>query len=133
MKFDGLFIYVDGFDNEEFAPQLLADLEAFKARATPGLLVVNDRADKDPEMGPEDFPEWNLGLNVRRSGINQSNLESVFSFLIECSARIERDFVVGCVDTDSRTSEDIAFFGKHSNAGDMARIVSAFAVGEALR
>lgn len=133
MKFDGLFIYVDGFDNEEFAPQLLADLEAYKATAKSDLVVVNDLADKDPDMGPEDFPEWNIGLNVRRSGMNHPTLESIFSFLIDCSARIERDFVVGCVDKELSTSEDIAFFGKNSNASDIARIVSAFAVGEALQ
>src|SRR5688572_14043286 len=62
-----LYAYVEGSDLE----QVVDDIESRVARfvgetrwrhTTPRL--VNQRRENDPSLGPDDLPDWELGLNV---------------------------------------------------------------------
>jgi hypothetical protein len=62
-----LFAYVDGFDLHGIAEGLEAEFVCFVAQsiwARGKPWVVNQRRDDDPSLGPDDLPDWEVGLNM---------------------------------------------------------------------
>ena len=62
-----LFAYVDGSDLHGIATELESQLAQFVAHTgwTWGQpWVVNQKREDDPSLGPDDLPDWELGLNM---------------------------------------------------------------------
>ena len=57
------YVYVDGADLDQCESTLVQALSQFAATSKLAAKVVNDRHSRTPDLGPEDLPDWNLGLN----------------------------------------------------------------------
>ena len=116
-----LFLYVDGSDLHEVAPVLRARFQNFVERqefvAHDVWFVEQTRTD-DPTLGPEDLPDWELGLNLQRkdaTGDRPANwfddVTAVLSLAQLLSVETKRSFVLGASFEDA-TAEDLIFVGE---------------------
>jgi len=135
MAFQTLYAYVDGSDLHEVADLLLDRLRAFVE--SDGWLVrkpsvVNQRRTDDPTLGPEDFPDWELGLNLElpKRGDEPpgwfSDVEKIARFLGELHSTTGRDFVIGIGGGGPGFSEDLFFV--RSASPDVGWLKSALGV-----
>ena len=119
MRF-GIYIYVDGSDLDDVADLLLKRFAEI-ARTLPQARVVDDRFERTPDMDPDDFPDWNLGLNFDLDRASISLVPGLLESVRSLAKESDRDFVVGYYDKHSKIDEDIGFI---QPAKDFSRICS---------
>jgi hypothetical protein len=111
-----LFAYVEGSDLQGIAEGLEAEFARFVAQSvwTWGKpLVVNQRRDDDPSLGPDDLPDWEVGLNMHLPDPGDeaagwfADVEQIARFLGRLHAQTGRDFVLGIGDNERGYSEDL--------------------------
>jgi hypothetical protein len=113
-----LYAYVEGSDLNEVADDIESRIVQFVREtqwrhATPRL--VNQRRENDPTLGPDDFPDWELGLNVELPDAPNEphgwfqDVETIASFLAGLHSITGRDFVIGIGDNECGMSEDLFF------------------------
>jgi hypothetical protein len=113
-----LYAYVDGSDLDEVADDIESRVTQFVREtgwrhANPRL--VNQRRKNDPTLGPDDLPDWELGLNVELPDAPGEahgwfqDVESIARFLADLHAITGRDFVIGIGDNERGVSEDLFF------------------------
>lgn len=64
MEISGLYIYVDGSDLEEVSEAIEKSIKECLAAKDICVKVVNFRYERTPDLSPEDYPEWELGVNI---------------------------------------------------------------------
>jgi hypothetical protein len=113
-----LYAYVEGSDLDEVADDIESRVAQFVREtqwrhATPRL--VNQRREKDPTLGPDDYPDWELGLNVELPDTPNEphgwfqDVETIAGFLAGLHSITGRDFVIGIGDNERGISEDLFF------------------------
>lgn len=111
-----LYAYVEGSDLDVIAEGLEAEFARFVAQ--PGWTwgdpwVVNQKRPDDPSLGPDDLPDWEVGLNMQLPDPGDeptgwfADVERIAEFLGQLHAQTNRDFVVGIADNDRGYSEDL--------------------------
>jgi hypothetical protein len=88
-----LYIYVDGSDLDEVAPDLRYRIEAFVAPYGGRVRVVDQRKEEEP--GPGDLPDWDLGVNFELDALTDSEKKDLLLFFQSLSAEFRREFVLG--------------------------------------
>jgi hypothetical protein len=126
LEFDGLYVYVEGWDNAKIASQLTEFLSASQQEIGFEYRIINDQLDPYPDDRPEDLPPWNLGLNVDKVHVSAANLQSLFTVIVNAVSRFERDFAVGYVDLERNITEDITFVEKANDPSELASTVARF-------
>jgi hypothetical protein len=107
-----IHVYVDGFDLEEVESELLRSFQQFAGGWNLGAIaVINDRSERTPDLGPNDLPTWNLGLNLVFEKIPKSAVEELLAFIRALSKRTGREFVIGDWDPVRNISEAWCFVG----------------------
>ncbi|TVO77087.1 hypothetical protein [Sedimenticola selenatireducens] len=112
MEISGLYIYVDGSDLEEVSEQIESSLVEWLASNSMEANVVNHQHERTPDLSPEDYADWDLGLNITIGQINF--LPELLDHTYGLALKHNRDFVVGYYSEASGISEDITFFGAES-------------------
>lgn len=111
-----LFAYVEGSDLQGIAEGLEAEFDRFVAQSiwTWGKpWVINQRRDDDPSLGPDDLPDWEVGLNMHLPDPGDepagwfADVEQIARFLGRLHAQTGRDFILGIGDNGSGHSEDL--------------------------
>jgi hypothetical protein len=111
-----LFAYVEGSDLQGIAEGLEAEFARFVAQSVwiwEKPWVVNQRRDDDPSIGPNDLPDWEVGLNMHLPDPGDepagwfADVEQTASFLGRLHAQTGRDFVLGIGDNERGYSEDL--------------------------
>jgi hypothetical protein len=111
-----LFAYVEGSDLQGIAEGLEAEFARFVAQSVWAWgepWVVNQRRDDDPSLGPDDLPDWEVGLNMHLPDpVDEpagwfADVERIARFLGRLHAQTGRDFVVGIGDNERGYSEDL--------------------------
>jgi hypothetical protein len=118
-----LYAYAEGNDLHDVADTLVA---AFARLIAEGGWVcgqpwaVNQRREDDPSLGPEDLPDWEIGLNLTLpdSGAEPASwfgdVERIVAALERMHVETGRDFVLGIGHEDRGISEDMAFIGERA-------------------
>jgi len=111
-----LYAYVDGSDLDEIADELQLRLRHFvqsrEWRHGPPT-VINQRRVDDPTLGPDDLPDWELGLNYDLPDPTPetlrwfSDIEAISRFLVDLHGITGRDFVIGMGDRSLGIAEDL--------------------------
>ena len=78
--------------------------------------MITHRSKRTPDLGPEDLPDWRLGLNVDRSDQLRADLDRTVEAAGAFAKKHHLDFVIGYFNADSGTSEDVAFFKNATTA-----------------
>jgi hypothetical protein len=103
---------VDGSDLTAVERHLLAHLDHFaRDWQVPTARVINDKAERTPDLPPDHLPEWNLGLNLEVDSLSREKIEELVRFLSTLARETGRDFVIGYWDPANRISEDWCFIG----------------------
>lgn len=107
-----IYAYVDGSDLHNIENLLLDRFQEFsKTWGVDSVRVVNDKYPRTPDLSPEDFPDWNLGINVEFENISRNELEALVCFLSNAAAESKREFVIGIYFPEKHISEDLCFIG----------------------
>ena len=119
MPSQAFYAYVDGSDLTELEDLLVDRLTDFvRSRTwTCGYVhLVNQKGDpNDPSLGPDDLPDWELGINFTMPNDAESQLnwiddvEETMSFLAQLHTETGRDFVIGIGDAERGISQDLMF------------------------
>lgn len=105
MNVSGLYIYLDGSNLADIAPQVEASIRGWLQESGLTATIVNQRH----ETSSEEFAELDLGLIL---GVEQiQNIQAITSFLYDLALQHKRDFALGCYDETTGESEDISYFG----------------------
>ncbi|SRR5579883_400082 len=113
-----LYAYVDGSDLHGIAESLESEFVRFLSEAKwvwGKPWVVNQIREDDPSLGPDDLPDWELGLNMHLPDPGDepfgwfSDVERIAIFLGQLHAKTGRDFVIGIGDNERGFSEDLIF------------------------
>ncbi|MCI0680456.1 MAG: hypothetical protein L0Y71_00005 [Gemmataceae bacterium] len=113
-----LYAYVDGADNAGIEAEIETSLRAFVAGRAWKLqppIVVNQRRPDDPSLGPNDLPDWELGLNLDLPALGSepqgwfSDVEAVATFLAAMHDATGREFVIGIGDRETGITDDLFF------------------------
>ena len=132
-----LYAYVEGSDLVDLADEINARfLEFTKSRkwAFGDIWHVNKRQLIDRTHGPEDLPDWDLGLNLRLPSPGSepvgwfSDVVAIVQFLGVLHHDIRRGFVIGICDEDTKVSDDLFFVG--SSEPDLAELRNVIGVGD---
>ena len=126
MKFTGIYIYVDGSDLDDVGSSIVSDLNEWLLSNSVNARVINEKFDKTPDMGSDDYPDWNLGLNFDKAQDVCKELELTIPFMSEIASKYRRDFVIGYYDKESNISEDIISFGYECENNSILEIVEDF-------
>jgi hypothetical protein len=108
------YVYVDGADLERYEAPLKQAFSEFSAKLGLGATVINDKYPRTPDLGPEDLPDWNLGLNFCTSTLSEAVATELVSFLIKLSQQTDREFVIGLWHPNKQISDDLMFIGADS-------------------
>ena len=103
------YVYVDGADLEQCEAVLTRAFSEFAAKFGLGATVINNKYPRTPDLGPEDLPDWNLGLNFSTPILSEVAATELVSFLTKLSRQTEREFVVGLWYPDKQISDDLMF------------------------
>jgi hypothetical protein len=107
-----IFVYVDGSDLEQVEAVLLRAFEDFTASwGVESVKLINDKHNRTSDLGPDDLPDWNLGLNVEVDSLPREKIETLMRFLSKIAAKTDREFVIGAWRTKTMVSEDWCFVG----------------------
>ena len=113
-----LYAYVDGSDLDDVADEFGAKLREFVASDGWRLrrpTMVDQRRENDPTLGPENLPDWELGVNLELPDPGDeprgwfADVERIARFLGTLHESHGRDFVIGIGDNASGRSEDLFF------------------------
>lgn len=109
------YAYVDGADLEECEVVLTQAFSSYAAVSGLDAKVINDKCERTADLGPEDLPDWNLGLNFSISALSEIIAINLVSFLADLSRQTGREFVIGQWDRDKSISDDLMFIGADSD------------------
>lgn len=109
------YVYVDGADLDQCEATLTRAFLEFVVTSNLDAKVINDKYSRTPDLGPEDLPDWNLGLNFSTAALSESVANELTSFLTKLSQQTERDFVIGMWYPNKRMSDDLMFIGANSS------------------
>ncbi len=136
MRRQVLYIYVDGNDLDDVAARIEHDLEADLSRRTWSLArpsIVNQQHQPDETVGPDDFPDWDLGVNLALpdAGAETPGWFTDVEYLVRCFATLSqstgREFVLGIYDTILGVSDDLVSIDRADP--DIEEIRAAIGVG----
>ena len=128
-----LYAYAEGNDLHDVAADIEARVERFIRDtrwrcAVPS--VVNQRRPDDPTLGPDDLPDWDVGLNLdlpdrpRKPEGWVDDVERIAVFLADLRSATGRDFVIGIGDNERGFSEDLfSIDGPAPDLGLLRRII----------
>ncbi len=100
------YIYADGFDLDEIAPELLARIEAFVAPYSGRVRVVDQREERKKES--PDWPDWDLGVNFEFETLTTAERKDLLLFFQHLSSEFGRDFIVGGVLPSGQTEDFVS-------------------------
>jgi len=128
MEFTGIYIYIDGCDLDEVGDSIVFELQKWVSSNKINARVINDKFEKTPDMEPDDYPDWNLGLNLDNSKNLSKELSLIIPFMNNVAVKHKRDFVLGYYDSETNISEDIEYFGyeRKKNTTDIENSVREF-------
>lgn len=86
------YIYADGSDLDEIAPELRARIEAFVTPYSGRVRVVDQREERKEES--TNWPDWDLGVNFESETLSDAEKKDLLLFFQQLSAEFGRDFVV---------------------------------------
>jgi hypothetical protein len=119
-----LYAYVDGSDLHGVEADVERHIQGFIESSTWHLdkaWLVNQRREDDPSLGPDDLPDWQLGLNVKLQAPESApanwfdDIEHIVRFLGQLHEETNRDFVVGVGDTTRPWfSDDLLFVDRRN-------------------
>lgn len=115
-----IYIYIDGSDSEDIADPLVAELDTWSQSINFPIKVVNYRHERTPDLEPEDFEQWDIGINYEYT--SNSQLESIVNFLFKLGLKYERDFALGYYSKKLGISEDLTYFGHESGPPKLKEI-----------
>lgn len=125
-----IYAYVDGSDLIDVEADLINRLSAFlnsRSWVCSDVKLVNSKGNPDdPSLGPDDLPDWDLGINIAipAPGMEPQgwyeDIEATAAFLAEVGAATGREFVVGIGDTATGIAEDVIFID--SSTPDLASL-----------
>jgi hypothetical protein len=132
-----LYAYAEGNDLHDVADALVAGFARLIAEG--GWVcgepwAVNQRRDDDPSLGPDDLPDWEIGLNLPLPDLGSeppgwyADVERVVAGLERMHKETGRDFVLGIGYEGRGISEDMASIGERPVNRDWLR--KAFGVPE---
>lgn len=116
-----LYAYAEGNDLHDVADTLdaaFARLIAEGGWACGQPWAVNQRRDDDPSLGPDDLPDWEIGLNLPLPDPGAeppgwfADVERIVAALERMRVETGRDFVLGIGHEGRGISEDVAFIGE---------------------
>ena len=129
VKFTGIYLYVEGSDLEAIAEDLAKELKAVVGRRTKRMRVINHRSERTADLGPDDLPDWRLGLNFDRADKLREDLQMAVGAVAALAKKYRREFVLGYFDADTGITEDIAFLKNATTAKQaMAAFTSFFRI-----
>src|SRR5687768_8301006 len=104
-----LYVYVDGSDLHEHAPQLAVEFGALAQRwKSLGAFFVNQLHERTPDMQPDDLADWFLGVNLPLQAFGERQAEELLLFLRGLAQSTGREFVIGIAE-ESGITQDWAF------------------------
>jgi len=122
-----IYVYVDGADLEEVEGPLLKEFQRFAQEWNVGTVkVINDRFPRTPDLGTDDLPDWNLGINIESQSIPRTKTEELLKFLSQLSSESGREFVVGGSHKENQPFEDWCFVGSDLQHRDIEFCVEQF-------
>ena len=99
-------IYADGSDLHEEAERLVAGFSALVERWNDrGAHLVNQVHEREPDMGPDDLPDWSLGINVPLSEFHVREVEELLPVLRHLAESTGREFVIGVAEESGITDD----------------------------
>ena len=99
------YIYVDGSDLDEIAPELRARIDSFVAPYKGRVRVVDQRG----KVGvSDDLPDWDLGVNFELVVLTIAERKDLLQFFQILSGEIGRDFVLGGILQQNQTDDFMA-------------------------
>jgi hypothetical protein len=116
------YVYVDGSDLDRCQLPLIQAFSEFSAKLGLGATVINDKYPRTPDLGPDDLPDWNLGLNFSTSTLSEAVATELVSFLIRLSQQTDREFVIGLRHTNGKISDDLMFIGACTPASKASQL-----------
>jgi hypothetical protein len=99
------YIYVDGSDLDEIAPEIRAHIDSFVAPYRGRVRVVDQRSDSGVS---EDLPDWDLGVNFEVAALTITERKDLLLFFQSLSGEFGRDFVLGGVLPQNQTEDHMA-------------------------
>ena len=133
-----LYAYVDGSDLHDIESVLMDRLSSFidsRSWVCADPKVVNQHGDpSDPSLGPEDLPDWDIGLNFTLPDPGAetpswfTDIEETARFLGRLHVDTGRDFIIGIGDTSTGISDDL-FFVQSANP-DLGKLRQIIGVGD---
>ena len=117
-----LYIYFCDSDLEEIADPVESALSEWVASGNEKVIAVNQRDIETVELGEEDLPDWDLGINISIKKTYQ--LKEPLNFMYSLAKKYKRDCVIGFVDADTGIAEDVCYFGNEEGRPDMHEIGS---------
>lgn len=113
---DTLYVYVDGSDLEDCDELLGAAFRELAERwAEKGCRFIDDRYARTPDLHPDDWSQWNLGINIPRHEFRAAEVAEIVRFAKQLADRSGREFLLG-VDPETGRAEELMLLG--SSAGE---------------
>ncbi|WP_435012442.1 hypothetical protein [Xanthomonas arboricola] len=106
-----VYVYVDGSDNKATEGLLISAFSQLVGRWSDlGAFVVNQLHERTPDLQPDDFPDWCIGLNISLDQFGPTQAAELVPFAKNLARATGQEFVVGIASLSGIT-EDLIFLG----------------------
>ena len=119
-------MYIESSELADIATDVSKSIENWIKESSNQAVLVNSQPEQDDVMIDEDYPDWNLGINIEIS--KGRELKEPLNFLYKLAKKYKCDFVLGIFSGDQNTSEDICYFGNEEGKPDYCEISSYIGV-----
>jgi len=120
-----IYIYVDGYDLWEVAETIKDRIAEYTVNKDQRIELIDDRYPKTEDMGEEDLPDSNLGVNFELDQLKSIEIEELMNFFRNLAVDIDREFAVGYYNNDTDLNEDIGFIEKNRPTDDIVKILGS--------
>lgn len=106
-----LYIYYEGggLTQETVEKQLLEYLQRDLIEKTEKIKVINDKPENYRPDKDGFWPDWNIGINVRKEDVDNDNIDLLVSLFQKYADENNWEFACGFYDDETKISEDLIF------------------------
>ncbi|MCW9018045.1 MAG: hypothetical protein OQJ89_13830, partial [Kangiellaceae bacterium] len=94
-----IYMYIESSELADIAEDVSTSIEAWISESCEQAILVNRQQEQDRSLSDEDYPDWDLGINIVIS--KGRELKEPLSFLYKLAKKHKCEFVLGLYNNEN--------------------------------